>query len=82
MASGALLALEERGLRVPDDVAVVGFDNSKYATRGKVGLTTVAQPAQEMGVVMADTLLRLLARASTPPRVTTLDTHLVVRDST
>lgn len=81
MASGALLALEERGLRVPDDVAVVGFDNSKYATRGKVGLTTVAQPAQEMGVVMADTLLRLLA-GETPPRVTTLDTHLVVRDST
>src|SRR6478672_10700240 len=81
MASGALLALDERGLRVPDDVAIVGFDNSKYATRGKVGLTTVAQPAQEMGVVMADTLLRLLA-GETPPRVTTLDTHLVVRDST
>ena len=81
MASGALLALEERGLRVPDDVAIVGFDNSKYATRGKVGLTTVAQPAQEMGVVMADTLLRLLAGES-PPRVTTLDTELVVRDST
>jgi len=81
MASGALLALEERGLRVPADVAIVGFDNSKYATRGKVGLTTVAQPAQEMGVVMADTLLRLLA-GETPPRVTTLDTHLIVRDST
>jgi LacI family transcriptional regulator len=81
MASGALLALDERGLRVPDDVAIVGFDNSKYATRGKVGLTTVAQPAQEMGVVMADTLLRLLAGES-PPRVTTLDTQLIVRDST
>lgn len=81
MASGVLLALEERGLRVPEDVAIVGFDNSKYATRGRVGLTTVAQPAQEMGVVMADTLLRLLAGES-PPRVTTLDTHLVIRDST
>ena len=66
---------------MPDDVAVVGFDNSPYATRGKVGLTTVAQPAQEMGVVMADTLLRLLA-GETPPRVTILETHLVVRDST
>ncbi|GAB2773883.1 LacI family DNA-binding transcriptional regulator [Terrabacter koreensis] len=80
MASGALLALEERGLSVPGDVAIVGFDNSPYATRGKVGLTTVAQPAQEMGVVMADTLLRLLA-GETPPRVTTLATHLVERDS-
>jgi DNA-binding LacI/PurR family transcriptional regulator len=81
MASGALLALEERGLRVPQDVAVVGFDNSEYATRGRIGLTTVAQPAQEMGVVMADTLLRLRAGES-PPRVTTLDTELIVRDST
>jgi LacI family transcriptional regulator len=81
MASGALLALDERGLRVPDDVAIVGFDNSQYATRGKIGLTTVAQPAQEMGVVMADTLLRLLGGES-PPRVTTLDTQLVERSST
>jgi LacI family transcriptional regulator len=81
MASGALLALAERGLHVPDDVAIVGFDNSQYATRGKVGLTTVAQPAQEMGVVMADTLLRLLGGES-PAHVTTLDTHLVERDST
>ena len=76
----AINSLEERGLSVPGDVAVVGFDDSPYATRGKVGLTTVAQPAQEMGVVMADTLLRLLAGES-PPRVTTLDTELVVRDS-
>lgn len=81
MASGALLALEERGLQVPGDVALVGFDDSPYATRGRIGLTTVAQPAREMGVVMADTLLRLLA-GETPPRVTTLDTRLVVRDST
>ena len=81
MASGVMLALEERGLRVPQDVAIVGFDNSKYATRGKVGLTTVAQPAQEMGVVMADTLLRLLAGEDVP-HVTVLDTHLVLRDST
>ncbi|MBB2988287.1 LacI family DNA-binding transcriptional regulator [Terracoccus luteus] len=80
MASGALLALEERGLRVPEDVAVVGFDDSRYATRGRIGLTTVAQPAQEMGIVMADTLLRLLA-GERPPHVTTLGTRLVERDS-
>lgn len=80
MASGVMLALSERGLAVPDDVAIVGFDNSRYATRGRVGLTTVAQPAQEMGRVMADTLLRLLAGESAP-RVTMMETHLVVRDS-
>jgi LacI family transcriptional regulator len=80
MASGAMLALSDRGLRVPHDVAVVGFDNSRYATRGPVGLTTVAQPAQEMGVVMADKLLRLLAGEEVE-RVTLLPTHLVVRES-
>ena len=81
MASGVLLALEERGLSVPEDVAILGFDDSPYATRGKVGLTTVAQPAQQMGVVMADTLLRLLAGEHVE-RVRVLHTRLVVRDST
>jgi len=80
MASGALLALEERGLRVPDDVAIVGFDNSPYATRGRIGLTTVAQPSVEMGVAMADTLLRLLAGEQVE-HVTVMMTSLVVRDS-
>ncbi|EWT02038.1 LacI family transcriptional regulator [Intrasporangium oryzae NRRL B-24470] len=80
MASGVMLALEERGLRVPQDVAIVGFDNSRYATRGPIGLTTIAQPSQQMGVVMADTLLRLLS-GEHPERVNLLETHLVIRDS-
>ena len=80
MASGLCLALKERGLRVPEDLAVVGFDDSEYATRGAVGLTTIAQPSREMGVVMADTLLRLLAGEDVP-HVTVLDTRLVVRES-
>jgi LacI family transcriptional regulator len=80
MASGVLLALEERGLRVPEDVAIVGFDNSPYATRGRIGLTTVAQPSLEMGVVMADTLLRLLAGEQVE-HVTMMETSLVIRDS-
>jgi LacI family transcriptional regulator len=81
MASGVLVALEERGLRVPEDVAIVGFDDSEYAIRGTVQLTTVAQPSREMGLAMADTLLRLLAGEEVP-HVTVLDTHLVVRAST
>jgi LacI family transcriptional regulator len=80
MASGVLLALEERGLRVPDDVAIVGFDNSPYATRGRIGLTTISQPSLEMGHVMADTLLRLLAGEQVE-HVTMMETRLVVRDS-
>ncbi len=80
MASGVMLALDQRGLRVPQDVALVGFDNSRYATRGRVGLTTISQPARQMGVVMADTLLRLLDGEEVE-QVTLLDIHLVERDS-
>jgi LacI family transcriptional regulator len=80
MASGALTTLAERGHAVPGDVAVVGYDNSRYATRGPVQLTTVAQPTRRMGIVMADTLLRLLA-GETPHRVSLLPTELIRRDS-
>ena len=80
MASGALAALAERGRAVPSDVAVVGYDDSPYARRGPIPLTTVAQPTKEMGIVMAETLLQLLA-GKQAPRVTLLETHLVRRDS-
>ena len=81
MASGALATLERRGKAVPHDVAVVGFDNSRYATMGAIHLTTVEQPTRRMGIVMAETLLALLAGES-PEHVTLLPTRLVVRDST
>ncbi len=80
MASGMLLAFEERGVCVPDDLAVVGFDDSPYAVRGTVGLTTIAQPTREMGEVMADLLLRRLD-GSAVDRVQVLEPRLVVRDS-
>jgi LacI family transcriptional regulator len=80
MASGALAALAERGRAVPSDVAVVGYDDSPFARRGPIQLTTVAQPTKQMGIVMADTLLQLLD-GKQAPRVSLLHTHLVVRDS-
>ena len=80
MARGALLAFEQAGLRVPQDVAVVGFDNSLYATRGEIGLTTVDQHTVQMGQAMADKLLRLLA-GEPVEHATVLPTTLVVRES-
>ncbi|MGL5817226.1 MAG: LacI family DNA-binding transcriptional regulator [Phycicoccus sp.] len=80
MARGALLAFEQAGLRVPQDVAVVGFDNSFYATRGEIGLTTIDQHTVRMGHEVADVLLRLLAGEPVEHR-TVLATTLVVRDS-
>jgi transcriptional regulator, LacI family len=80
MARGALAALARAGIRVPDDVAIVGFDDSPVATAVQPNLTTVRQPSREQGVMMADVLLSLLA-GGTPAHVTVLDTELIVRAS-
>lgn len=81
MASGALAVLAERGVRVPDDVAVVGFDDSPVATRTAVPLTTVAQPSEEQGRTMAELLIRLISGDDDVPKQTILPTRLVVRES-
>ena len=80
MASGAVGALRERGIRVPEDVAIVGFDDSSAATSGEVQLTTVHQPSREMGVEMAKMLLSLL-RDEPVERERVMPTRMVVRDS-
>jgi DNA-binding LacI/PurR family transcriptional regulator len=80
MARGAIRVLERAGLRVPADVALVGFDDSPVATAVQPNLTTVRQPSRGQGEKMADVLLALLA-GGRPDRVTVLDTELVVRDS-
>ncbi|BDZ54488.1 LacI family DNA-binding transcriptional regulator [Agromyces marinus] len=80
MATGTLAVLRERGRRVPDDVAVVGFDDSPAATSSAIPLTTVYQPSEEMGFLMADLLVRLLAGEPVPHR-NIMRTRLVRRQS-
>ncbi len=80
MASGAVSVLRARGKRVPEDVAVVGFDDSSAATNGEIALTTVHQPSREMGIEMARMLLALL-RGETVARERVMPTRLVVRES-
>ena len=60
MANGALRTLRARGRRVPDDVAVVGYDDLEPAAWADPPLTTVRQDVEEMGRLMARLLLRLL----------------------
>ena len=80
MATGAVTVLRERGLSIPRDVAIMGFDDSPAATSGDLLLTTVRQPSREMGAMMAQTLLALL-RGESPERVNIMDTRIIVRDS-
>ena len=80
MALGALDALREAGRRVPEDVAVVGFDDSELARTSDPPLTTVRQPIEQLGTEMARLLLAQIDDDAAPSGVV-LRTELVVRGS-
>jgi len=87
MANGVVRAAESRGLRVPEDLSVVGFDDSPLASRMRPALTTVRQPIEEKGHTAAAALTALIERAksgSAKGRVRhfVLPTELIVRNST
>ncbi len=82
MAVGALRALREAGRRVPDDVALAGFDDMPFAARTEPPLTTVRQPIHRMGMVAAEVLIDLIEQPDSTPRRIILQTELVIRGST
>ena len=79
-ASGAMMALREAGLRVPEDVAVVGFDDTLLASHLTPPLTTVHAPIEQLGRQAVDQLLRLMGGEEVVA-VTLLPTELVIRKS-
>jgi LacI family transcriptional regulator len=81
MAVGALRAARERGLRVPDELSVVGFDDSEQAPIVTPALTTVRQPLAEMGRMAVSLLTRLLEGQRLEALRVELATRLVVRGS-
>ena len=80
MADGALRILRQVGRRVPDDIAVVGFDDIEIARYTEPPLTTVRQPIQDLGRRMVRQVLRLTAGEEIEPSVV-LPTELVIRES-
>ncbi len=80
MAYGALGVLRERGIRVPEDVAIVGFDNDYYSTSSLPPLTTMEQSSVAMGSRMAEVLVRLIA-GETVDNLTIMPTRMVERES-
>lgn len=81
MAVGAMRAAHEAGLKIPDDVAFVGFDDLPIATLSDIQLTTVRQPVIQFGVKAVELLIDLINKGAQPPRHIILDTELVIRRS-
>ncbi len=80
IALGALRALLDAGLRVPDDVALVGFDDMPFAATTHPPLTTVHQPIAELGRQAVQLLLRLI-RGEPEQRALVLSAHLIIRNT-
>jgi len=81
MAIGAIRAIQESGLRVPEDVAVVGFDDNENATLMEPSLTSVRQDCIGLGTAAVEAMLRILDEPESPPPSIVLPVELVVRES-
>jgi LacI family transcriptional regulator len=81
MAMGAMDAVRNRGLRVPADVSIVGFDDIPQASLIRPALTTIKQPLEKMGRVATQMLLELLRQPQKEAGRIELPTELIVRDS-
>jgi LacI family transcriptional regulator len=81
-AIGAIRAIQEQGLRVPQDISVLGFDDIPGAAFHMPSLTTVRQPLNRMGEVAAQTLLERIEGKAEYPAEIAIEPELVVREST
>ncbi len=82
MGFGAMRAAKERGIVVPADLSVVGFDDIDESALIVPGLTTVRQPLEEMGRLATRLLVALIENPDTPPQQLNLTTELVIRGTT
>jgi LacI family transcriptional regulator len=81
MAFGAMRAILEAGKRIPEDIAVIGFDDFPPAATSKPALTTVRQPIIRTGRMAAEMLIDMIEHPSPQPRRVVLPTELIVRSS-
>lgn len=82
LALGAVRAARRRGLTVPSDVSVVGFDDSAFMNCTEPPLTTVRQPIEAMGRAAVELLVALIQGGTVPPGELLFEPELVVRGST
>ena len=81
LAIGAMSAVYEKGLKIPDDISICGFDNMELSSHIYPPLTTVDQPAYEMGYRAMEILMKVMAGEVTAPQHIFLDYKLIIRNS-
>ena len=79
---GAMQAIWEAGLRIPQDIAVIGCGNVRYGTFLRVPLSSIDQNSAQLGVKAAQLTLRLMESAPARPKTVVLQPKLVIRAST
>ena len=82
VAIGAFQKIKEAGLKIPDDIAIMGFSNNKIASLVEPQLTTIDQPSFEMGRKSAEILVKIIEDKIVEPKTWVLDTKLIIRGST
>jgi len=82
VAMGAYQRIKEAGLKIPDDIAIMGFSNNKITSLVDPQLTTVDQPSFEMGKKSAEILIGTIEKRINEPKIFILDAKLIVRGST
>ncbi|MFP4016470.1 MAG: LacI family DNA-binding transcriptional regulator [Halanaerobiales bacterium] len=81
-AIGAIKAIKESDLRIPEDIAVVGFDNTSIASMYDPQLTTISQPRYKLGKVSMEILMDLIKNGNVPSREIYMEHELIIREST
>lgn len=82
MAIGAMQTFKNQGIRIPEDMSVTGFDDIAYAKYSDPSLTTISQPAEEMGKMAMDMLLKVIEGEPLSQRECVLPTEFIIRKST
>jgi len=79
LAAGALQAIRERNLTIPDDIALVTFDETTWATLVQPSITLIAQPTDDIGKTATELLLQRVTDSTRPTRQVILKGQLLVR---
>ncbi|UCG35155.1 MAG: LacI family DNA-binding transcriptional regulator [Candidatus Omnitrophota bacterium] len=80
VANEALIVCDEKQIKIPDKVSIIGFDDNPYCPHGNLMLTTVRQPLEKMTSKGAE-ILQMIIEKELPPQRVVLDTELVIRDT-